>query len=449
MSVQLTQEIGEFVAGLDARPIPQAAIATARTAFLDCAGVMIAGRVEDAPKILRETLAPGPGEASLWFTRSRVAAPEAAWLNATAAHVLDFDDTGLRGHPSTILVPAILAEAEELDATGADMLAAYIAGYEVWGELALRERGSLHLKGWHPTGIWGSVAAAAACASLRGLSAAQASAAVAIGASQSAGLVANFGTMTKPFHAGRSAHAGLLAARLAGAGFTGARDAIEHRQGLLCAVSQAGDTDLNRPSQFGRSWRILEHGLNIKKYPACYCAHRSIDGMLELLARTGFRADDVEEIGVFISERFGMVLRHHRPQSGLEAKFSMEFAMASAIIAGRVGLSELTDGFVRSPPVQSLMGRVSIELGNEYDDSHPNAAPYDRVRVRLKSGEELEGLPVRRARGHAEDPLTENELYEKFRVCLEAGGMGDDAPVLFDRLNALPGVSARDLTSPR
>ena len=140
-----------------------------------------------------------------------------------------------------MLVPAILAEAEHLGSSGADMITAYVAGYEAWAELFRRDSGLLHQKGWHPTGLYGAVGAAAACAKLRKLDAEKSAIAIALGASQSAGLMSNFGTMTKPFHAGKAAHAGIMAARLAEAGFTANTDALEHPQGFLHAISPAGD----------------------------------------------------------------------------------------------------------------------------------------------------------------------------------------------------------------
>ena len=152
---------------------------------------MIAGREEEPTRILRDVLDPGTGEATLYFSERKADGPQAAWINGTAAHALDFDDVALRGHPSTVLVPAILAEAETLDVSGRDMVTAYVAGYETWAELVRREQGFHHGKGWHPTGIFGAIGAAAACASLRRLDPRQATQAIALGASQSAGLMAN------------------------------------------------------------------------------------------------------------------------------------------------------------------------------------------------------------------------------------------------------------------
>lgn len=445
--MSLTHSIGAFVAGLTYDRIPAEATRIARMGFIDCTGTMIAGRDEDAPQILRRTLGVGAsGEATLYWSRLRAPAPEAAWVNGTAAHALDYDDVALRGHPSTVLVPAILAEGEALGVSGEDLLTAYLAGYETWAELVWREKGSHHVKGWHPTGIFGAIGAAAACASLRKLDATRAAMAVALGASQSAGLMANFGTMTKPFHAGRAAHAGVMAARLAAAGFTAHLDALEHPQGFLSAASEHGDVDRTAgAASLGREWRILTEGLSIKKYPTCYCTHRAIDGALALFRKHPAKPEEIGQIRVAISERFATILRNHRPTTGLEAKFSMEFAMASALVAHRVGLPELTDGFVRRGDVQALIERVAIDATAEYAPDNSGAAPFDQVTVTLGSGVRFPGPEVRRATGHAELPLSASELFEKFQGCLEAGGAGDHAAVLFDRLVTLEKTPAREL----
>ncbi len=443
----LTQALGQFVADLSPNRFPEAAVQTARLGFTDSIGTMIAGRNEGSVRVLRSVIAPPSGPCSLTFGPERGLAPEAAWINGTAAHALDYDDVGLRGHPSTVLMPAILAEAEALGSSGADMIVAYIAGYETWAELFRRDSGLLHEKGWHPTGLYGPIGAAAACAKLRRLDAGRTATALALGASQSAGLMANFGTMTKPFHAGRAAHAGIMAARLAEAGFTASPDALEHPQGFLHAISPTGTEDRTSEAKVGETWAILTQGLGIKKYPTCYCTHRAIDGMIDLMAAHSVKPDEVRRVTVGISDYFATVLRNHRPETGLAAKFSIEFAMASAIIARRVGLRELTDDFVRRPDVQSLMRRVLTETSGEHDPDLPGAAPADTVQVELASGAKIKGDPVRRATGHSSRPLTEAQVYEKFADCLEAGGFNIPAESLFARLRALNAISARELTA--
>ncbi len=443
----LTQALGQFVADLSPNRIPEAAMRVAQLGFIDCVGTMIAGRNEEAVRIMKSVLAPPPGPSSLTFGAERGPAPEAAWINGTAAHALDYDDVGLRGHPSTVLVPAILAEAEALGASGADMLTAYVAGYETWAELFRRDSGLLHKKGWHPTGLYGAVGAAAACAKLRRLDAKRAAMAIALGASQSGGLMANFGTMTKPFHAGRAAHAGIMAARLAEAGFTASTDALEHPQGFLHAISPDGTEDRASSPEVGERWALLTEGLGIKKYPTCYCTHRAIDCALDLIAAHPVKPDQVKQVNVGISDYFATVLRNHAPETGLAGKFSIEFAMASAIIAKRVGLRELTDEFVQRPDVQALMRRVVTTTTNEYDPDLPGAAPADTVSVELASGEVLEGAPVARATGHASRPLSEAQIYDKFADCLDAGRSDIPTETLFARLKALGGIEARALAA--
>src|SRR5438067_2548491 len=448
MTEALTRSLGTFVSELRLAAIPSDALSVVHTGFADCVGTMIAGSVEDPPKILLQALAPPAGDVNLYLVGPRAPAPEAAWINGTAAHALDYDDVALRGHPSTVLVPAILAEGESLGATGAQLATAYVAGYEVWADLQRREPAQHHEKGWHPTGIFGAIAAAAACASLRGLDAEKATQAIALGASQSAGLVANFGTMTKPFHAGRAAHAGVISARLAELGFTAAADALEHPQGFLSAVSPEGKADRDGPSPvLGEEWHILKQGLSIKKYPACYCTHRALDGMLDLLAQRPLKASEIARITASISDTHALILRNHQPQTGLEGKFSMEFAMAAAVISRRASLGEYTDEFVRRAEVQELMRRVTVVTNQNYDPVQVGASAYDQVTVELTNGERIESEKVRRARGHADLPLGEAELFDKFRACLDIGGARISPEALFGRLKTLENHSARELTA--
>src|SRR3954469_7122005 len=437
-AMPLTKELGRFVSGLTFEELPGEAVEIARTGFIDTIATMTAGAHDPAPQLLRKGLAPARGGASLYFSGETSAAPEAAWINGTAGHALDYDDVGCRGHVSTVLVPAILAEAETLGLGGKEMFAAYVASYETWAELARRDPGHHHVKGWHPTGIFGAIGAGAACAALRRLDPEQATMAIALSASQAGGIMANFGTMTKPFHAGRAAHAGLVSARLAEAGFTAAADALEHPQGFLSAVSPEGRADRESPaSRLGEEWQILKQGLSIKKYPSCYCTHRALDGMLDLLAQRPLKASEIARITASISDTHALILRNHQPQTGLEGKFSMEFAMAAAVISRRASLGEYTDEFVRRPEVQELMRRVTVVTNQNYDPVQVGASAYDQVTVELTNGERIESEKVRRARGHADLPLGEAELLDKFRACLDVGGARISPEALFGRLKTL------------
>src|ERR1700730_7733481 len=448
IAMALTQELGRFVANLSFEKLPPEAVEIARTGFIDTIATMIAGAHDPAPQLLRKGLQPAPGAASLYFSGETATAPEAAWINGTAGHALDYDDVGCRGHVSTVLVPAIFAEAETLGLGGREMFAAYVAGYETWAELSRRDPGHHHAKGWPPTGIFGAIGAGAACANLRRLTPEQTAIALALSASQAGGIMANFGTMTKPFHAGRAAHAGLVSARLAELGFTAAPDALEHPQGFLSAVSPEGNPDRDGPCPaFGEEWHIVKQGLSIKKYPACYCTHRSLDAMLDLLANHPLKPADIAQITVSLSRTHSLILRNHTPQTGLEGKFSIEFAMAAAVISRRASLGEYTDEFVRRPEVQQLMRRVRLVTNEDYDTVQIGASVYDQVTVELANGERLESEKVRRARGHAELRLGEGELFGKVRTCPDAGPARISPERLFDRLRNLEKISAGELTA--
>jgi 2-methylcitrate dehydratase PrpD len=434
----LTQEIGEFVSRIQYRDLPPDAIRVARLGFVDCVGVMMAGSVEPVAEIVARTVLDGcdKPEASILFSSRRAPAPLAAWVNGSAAHALDYDDAG--GHRSAILVPTILAEGEMLGSSGEDMITAYVAGFEVWSELALREKGHLHERGLHPTGIYGAIAAAAAASRLRGLDAERTAAALAIAASQASGIVANFGSMVKPFHAGNSSRAGIFAARLAANGMTASAEALEHERGLLNAVSQHGDVDRTRPAAtLGVDWRIVKEGVSIKKFPTCYCTHRAIDAMLDLATNHDLEAGDVEEIEVFIGKTQKAILHADEATTGLEGKFSIQFVMACALLERKVTLSELVDPVVQRPDIQALMKRVKVTLITEYDPAMPQYAPYDQVKVRLKSGKVLESERIKRAKGHITRPLSEAELFAKFASCLDFAASVLDRRGLFDALNHL------------
>ena len=441
MTAGLTRQLGAFVARVATEGAPDQVRQAAKGGLIDAVGCLVAGSVDEAVALaLKAFPAQGGGRSRLWFSQRTSQADHAALINGIAAHVLDYDDTCLRGHPSAVLVPAIFAVAQEQGSSGAQLLDAYVAGYEVWAELVDRERGFHQMKGWHPTGIFGSIAAAAACAVLYGLDAERSAWAIGLGASQAGGLMSNFGAMSKSFHVGRAAQSGVVAARLAAHGFTASIDAVEHPRGFLAAVSPSGDVDLARPADgLGREWQLVRRRVNLKKYPTCYYTHRALDALLVLLAEAPVPPDAVERIEVTLSEEHALALRNAEPQTALAAKFSMQFAMACAVVAGRVGLAELTDDFVRRPDIQALMRKVFITLDRNYDPQTPGAAYEDRVTLQVR-GAAPRSRAVHRATGHAQQPLTPAHLRDKFLDCLAYGAYEGDAQAFLAQLLRLEDV---------
>jgi len=448
MATPITRDLGRFLAGVQFRDLPSEAVGVARLGIVDSVAVMIAGRVDPAPQLLLAAIEPGGGEATVLFTPRRAAPAAAALINGTAAHAFDYDDVAMRGHPSCVIAPAILAEAELLEASGERMLAAYVAAYEVWAELVLRDPDPQHLRGWHLTGWIGVIAAAAACAVLRGLPADPAAMALAIAASQSSGLMANSGTMTKPLHAGWAAHSGVIAARLAARGFTASPDALEQASGWLRVVSSGGRVDLEAPVAAGRPWRIAKLGIAIRRHPVCYVGHRLVDGALAIAERTNLKAADIAEVRASLSGQAADILRFHRPTNGAQTKFSAEFGLAVALLHGRITPSDLEDGAVQSATVQSLMARVVVEAR---DGKALDAEPmFDRVTITTRDGTELHSGPVTAIVGSPERPLDAEQLGAKFAACITYGTQGGATPAfigdLMNRLNTLEQLAnAREL----
>lgn len=436
----LTESLACFVAHPQIKELPDEAIRIVQSGFIDTVATMIAGQHEPVVEIVRQFVADRKSlarDARVVLGLEMASSADAALINGTAAHALDFDDVALGGHPSTVLVPAILAEGERLDVSGGEALRAYLVGYEVWAELCAREPDAYHLKGWHPTGVLGTLGAAAAVAYLHQLSPKQCRNALALAASMASGLVANFGTMTKPLHAGRAAACAIDAVRLAVKGMTAAPDAIEHHAGYLAALSPKGAAKRDGAApDLGTKLRILDSGLSIKKYPMCYATHRVIDGLLDLVSANDVRPADVTRVHATIGVAQASMLRNHSPVTGLEAKFSLEFAMASALVARKVGLRQLTDEFVGQAEVREAMSKVSSSTVDTRCPVEPIFSLTDQVVVELKDGRKLDSGQVRFARGNAMLPLREAELKAKFLDCCSIG-RSLDADALYGRLSNL------------
>lgn len=448
MAEGLTQALGAFAAELKPQDVPEAAIATVRRGIADCVGVAFASVVEPVlAHALATVAASTQGEARLWTEPVFASAADAAFVNAVAGHALDFDDTGIDGHPSVVLAPAVLAEAQRLGLTWRDAVTAYVAGYETWAELSGRDPDKHHGKGWHPTAVFGTLACAAASASLRRLSAEQAAHALGIAASMASGLVSNFGSMTKPLQVGFAARNGITAAALAQRGVTATADALESPRGFLAAISPAGRARLDGPCRAGAPWQILQQGLNVKRYPACYATHRIIDAALSLRPQVGTRIGDIEEIVAEIGKLQAAMLRSSQPTTALDAKFSAEFTIACALARGHVDLQDLTDAGVNAPDLQQLLRKVRVVVQSEQDAEEPLFSPEDRLTVRLRDGSVLRAEPVHRALGHASRPIGEAELREKFMACCtaklapaRAQAWWEAAMAPLDRVVAWPGV---------
>ena len=419
MTSGLTARLATMIAG-DEPTANEAWLDLAERAFVDTVGVLLAGRGEPAVAALAEVIlaeaAGGPAR-SLAVGRS-LPARTAALVDATAAHALDYDDVddALYAHPSTVLVPAVLALGDTLGASGEGMLLAYRRGLETARALAAALGIEGHYgAGWHSTSTIGTLAAAAAAARLLDLSAPAVQHGLGLAASMAGGSRQNFGTMTKPLHAGLAAEGGVLAAQLAARGFTADPDQLEGPMGFL-ALYGTGDAD---------QWEEppAPPGLNVKLHPCCYATHTAVDAALELRPSvTG--VDDIT--GIDVAARPGGLapLIHHRPVDGLQAKFSLEYTVAVALLDGYVTLASFTDERARRADVQQLLRRVEVSPADRPPIGPPvwGSAFPAVVTVRLGHGE-TRTARVDHPAGHATCPVTDDQLRVKFADCLAAAGV--------------------------
>jgi 2-methylcitrate dehydratase PrpD len=411
----VTEKLARFVVDTNYESIPEEALIAAKRAILDTLAVTIAGCREDASRIITAYVRElgSDGEAGIVGGGFRAAAAEAALANGAFAHALDYDDVSMsmRGHPSAPLLPAVLALAEKRGASGREVIVAFVLGFEVECKVGAAIGASHYSHGWHPTATLGSLGAAAASAKLLGLDSAATRAALGIVTSLTGGSRQNFGTMTKALHAGVAARNGVLAAILAQKGFSADLDIIEAPLGFLSLFGHPDDYEAEKVVvSLGQPFDIVRPGIGVKLYPCCYATHRALDAVLALKQQEGIEAQRVERAEVKVSRGTAMPLIHHRPQTGLEGKFSMEYCLAAALLDGRVNLASFSDEAVRRPQAQDLLRRVeTVEQGRGSEGPIGGTAT---VTLTLDDGSQhSHRVDIPRA------PLTWDELAAKYRDC--------------------------------
>lgn len=415
----ITETLARFVVDTKAADIPEAVLAGARNALIDTVGVALAGTLEPVADIVArwmQDLGARP-QATCWGLNLASSAAEAAFANAVCGHALDFDDShpSLRGHPSTTMVPAALAVGEVAGARGEEVLAAYALGLEIAGKLA-RALGHGHfLRGWHTTATIGALSTTAVAARLSGLDATGLQRAWGLAASQMSGLVRNFGTMTKPFHAGHAARCGVISAWMARHGFTADRAIFEGRGGALDAYrGDDGEDPAELVGRLGRPWELIEPGVYVKRWPCCYSNHRAIGGLFTLIERLDLQAEEVTEVAVGFLPGTDTALVSHDPQTGLEGKFSIEYVAAATLLDRKLTLETFTDAMVQRPPVRELMRKVRrYPIADE--KVYSGISGYTDVAVLTPRGR-FE-VRVDRVPGSPAWPMTEQDRVEKFMDC--------------------------------
>ena len=424
----VTERMAEFIVETKWADFPALAIERAKKAAVDTVGVTLAGVNEPVGRIVADFARnmSGAPEASIIGLGERAAAPLAALVNGAMGHALDFDDSSylLSGHPSVVVLPAVLAQGEKQGASGREVLEAFIIGYEISTKLGLGMNPEHYGAGWHSTCTLGTLGAAAAAAHLRGFDVETTRHALGIAASHASGVHANFGTMTKPLHAGLAPEAGLRAAELAAAGLTANTTILEAPRGFLQVYAGGGSPDGDGIAQsLGRPYSLADPGMNMKPYPCCLSTHPAVDALYDLVEEAGVTAADVARIEVSLLEISTQVLRYHTPQTGLEGKFSIEYCLARMLLDRDLRLETFTDEAVREPLLQDWMKKIHVTA----DDMgwRPGERRPSEVRVCLNDGRVLkERTDV--SRGCALWPMEDAKIRSKFRDCAKTTLAADE-----------------------
>jgi len=435
----LSEKLASFVSGVEPSMVPTSAFDVAERSFVDTVGVILAGRCEEATTIAQNL----SEQDSVTLLSGHDADQAGAFVNAVSGHCLDYDDCYQGGaiHPSVTVIPALLSSSSP-EISGKKLLTAYVVGVEIQahlGDILLPEH---YMTGWHATSTLGTFGVAAAVATLLDLEQEEAEHALNIAASLPGGLKKNFGTTTKSVHAGQAARSGITAAVLASNGATADADAIGGTRGFVELYDGDPSRSVTLPLESETDWAILDPGIQIKKYPCCNYTHSSIEGAVHLRDRLSVPPEKIEQVTVSVSKGAVETVTHEDPTTGLEAKFSFEYTVASALAKGTITLRSFRREAIDDPLTQQLRKKVKVEVDS--DKSYESLS--SEITIKTDDGEQVSTV-VSHPPGHESNPLSETELRNKFRRCTTREYNGERAEELFEFLRSLRSRdSVRELT---
>ena len=422
-----TERVAEFIAKASLDALSDDAIPKAKKALADTFAVILSGaRSEVAEPLMRYLDASREaGHVPILGTGRSAAAETAALINGTFGHALDYDDvlSMMPAHPSAVIVAAVLSSADAKRISGRDLIEAYVVGVEVGGKIGLGMTTGHYHRGYHATGSLALFSGLAALLKLHRAGVETSRHAFGIAASMASGLRRNFGTMTKPLHTGLAARNALQAWRLASCGFTAATDILEAKSGLYATLGVKESSAEITADNLGRPFVISDPGLALKKFPCCYACHRAMDGLLELRSKLRFEAADLEQVICRMPPGGMQVLTYARPATGLEGKFSLQYALAAGVLDGAYTIASFSDEAVGRTDIAALYSRIDARedpscRGDdpEFDKRSSGSRGFVEVEVRLRDGRSGK-VRVDKAPGSPARELTWDELREKFVDC--------------------------------
>src|SRR5579863_56285 len=419
--MSISNELAKRIVGFRYENLPSEAIREAKRAILDTLGVALAGCGEPAVTLVRKVLGEEStrGDSVVFGSSQHTGCLDAALINGTAAHALDFDDVSdaMGGHPSATVLTALFALGDRTGASGKHVLSAFIAGFET--EISIAKAVNFHhyRKGWHPTATLGVFGASAACARLLELDASQIGTALSLSASMAAGLKANFGTMTKPLHVGNSARAGLLSALLAEQGFSASSEAFEHRQGFLNVFNGEGTYEERKIfDRWADPLAIVDPGVVIKRYPCCASTHVAIDALISVICENDIAPEQVATMEVWIHERRLEHTNRPDPQTSMAAKFSLQYCLARALLHRSVLLEHFEGQEFLDSRCRDIMQRVkAAPYSNE--QFPPESAYGAELKLTLCDGKTHSAKLEESLGASKRHPLPTGALEKKFEDC--------------------------------
>jgi 2-methylcitrate dehydratase PrpD len=425
----LTSYVARFVVETTFENIPKEVVPLGKKSILDGFGLALAGSKAKTGELCRQyvrSLGLHEGKSVIIGSSIKTAPRFAAFANGISIHADDYDDTqlssekdrvyGLLMHPTVPVLPPIFAIAEQREVSGKDFLLAYHLGTEVECKIAEAICPRHYQDGFHTTGTCGPFGSAAACSRLLRFDLPKTLNAFAIAASRSAGLRENFGTMTKPLQAGQAAESGFVASELAAIGWNAAEQILEAQRGFFHAYGNSYEPSLIL-NKLGNPWTFASPGVSIKPYPSGSLSHPAMTEMMRLIEAHDIKPSEVASVEVGANHNMTAALLHHHPETGLQAKFSMEFCMAILLLERKAGLAQFTDAVVERKDVQDMIGRVRY-----YVDPEAEGAGFDKMTSILKIHLQQGGVVEGRAdfgKGSPSNPMSFEEAAEKFRGCAE------------------------------
>ena len=418
----VAQHLGTWVANLAFDDIPEKVRQIARRCVMDTMAVSAAGTQTHVSQTMRTHAATvyGSGNCSVIGEARRLSMPGAALANGVAAHALDFDDTSYAGvvHGSAIVLPALLAAAEQGDINGAQFLTAFVAGSEVIYALGLTMSDHHYLKGWWATSTLGAIGAAAGAAKALGLGQEKTSRAIALAAVQANGMSVLFGSDAKPLIAGQAARLGVEAALLADAGISGPETVFEDPRGFLALMNE-GIKNPDGLRELGQTWRLLDPGIAIKRMPVCSAAQAAIEATQYLIASNGLDAAQIKTVMCHVPHLVKISLIHEQPATASQAQFSMPFAVGCILALGILGPSQINRKTLANKEVQEAMSKITMVEGDELNGPtfQPHFPECTRVTLTMSTGQSFTHL-TKAATGMPSNPLSDEALSEKFKSCM-------------------------------